>query len=50
MATLTGLTKGGIAWEPKFVQEINYETCLGCGIAVQNELRTIRAICFFGSR
>ena len=31
MATLTGLTKGGLTWEPKFVQEINYETCLGCG-------------------
>ena len=31
MATLTGFTKGGTTWEPKFVQEINFETCLGCG-------------------
>ncbi|MFW6357611.1 MAG: ferredoxin III, nif-specific [Chroococcales cyanobacterium] len=31
MATLTGLTKGGFTWEPKFIQEINKDTCLGCG-------------------
>ncbi len=31
MATLTGLTQGGLTWEPRFVKEINYETCLGCG-------------------
>jgi len=31
MATLTGLTFGGDVWTPKFVQSINYETCLGCG-------------------
>ncbi|MGF1480520.1 MAG: ferredoxin III, nif-specific [Cyanophyceae cyanobacterium] len=31
MATLTGLTQGGLAWEPKFITEINQETCLGCG-------------------
>ena len=31
MATLTGLTQGGLTWEPRFVQEINKETCIGCG-------------------
>jgi Nif-specific ferredoxin III len=31
MATLTGITKGGLTWEPQFVQAINQDTCLGCG-------------------
>jgi Nif-specific ferredoxin III len=31
MTTLTGLTQGKLTWEPRFVKEINYETCLGCG-------------------
>jgi len=31
MATLTGLTQGGLDWEPKFVQEIDREKCIGCG-------------------
>lgn len=31
MTHLTGLTLGGNAWTPQFVQEINYSTCLGCG-------------------
>ena len=31
MATLTGLTFGGNAWTPQFVQEINQDKCIGCG-------------------
>ena len=31
MAILTGLTQGGLDWEPKFVQEIDQEKCIGCG-------------------
>ena len=31
MATLTGLTFGGTAWIPKFVQAINQDKCIGCG-------------------
>lgn len=31
MAQLTGLTLGGLDWEPKFVSTIDQSTCLGCG-------------------
>jgi Nif-specific ferredoxin III len=31
MAQLTGLTYGGLTWEPKFVTAIDESTCLGCG-------------------
>jgi Nif-specific ferredoxin III len=31
MATLTGLTQGGLTWQPQFVKAINKDTCLGCG-------------------
>lgn len=31
MAVLTGLTRGGIAWEPLFVESIDQEKCIGCG-------------------
>lgn len=31
MATYTALTKGGQAWTPMFVTELNQEECLGCG-------------------
>jgi len=31
MAVLTGLTFGQKNWQPKFVEEINQEKCLGCG-------------------
>ena len=31
MATLTGLTLGGLTWQPNFVQSINQEKCIGCG-------------------
>lgn len=31
MAQLTGLTYGGLAWEPQFVTAIDESTCLGCG-------------------
>lgn len=31
MAVLTGLTRGGVAWEPLFAESINQDTCLGCG-------------------
>ncbi|MFB6274770.1 MAG: ferredoxin III, nif-specific [Halothece sp.] len=31
MSTLTGLTQGGLTWEPKFIKAINQDICLGCG-------------------
>lgn len=31
MAFLTGLTKGGKAWTPTFVEVIDHEKCIGCG-------------------
>lgn len=31
MATLTGLTRGNLTWEPQFVQAIDIAKCLGCG-------------------
>jgi Nif-specific ferredoxin III len=31
MAQLTGVTFGGKAWTPKFVEEINQDKCIGCG-------------------
>ncbi|BAY32954.1 4Fe-4S ferredoxin, iron-sulfur binding protein [Tolypothrix tenuis PCC 7101] len=31
MAILTGLTFGGKAWTPQFVQDINQDKCIGCG-------------------
>lgn len=31
MANLTGLTLGGLDWEPNFVQELDQTKCLGCG-------------------
>lgn len=31
MAVLTGLTRGGVAWEPRFVESINWDNCVGCG-------------------
>lgn len=30
-ATLTGTTQGGLTWEPRFVQDIKQDICLGCG-------------------
>ncbi len=29
--TITGLTKGGRPWQPKFVTAVNPQTCIGCG-------------------
>ncbi|WP_449418230.1 ferredoxin III, nif-specific [Phormidium nigroviride] len=31
MTTLTGLTFGGTAWTPQFVEAINQDKCIGCG-------------------
>jgi Nif-specific ferredoxin III len=31
MTTLTGLTFGGKAWTPKFLQAIDIARCIGCG-------------------
>ncbi|AFZ01047.1 ferredoxin III, nif-specific [Calothrix sp. PCC 6303] len=31
MATVTGLTFGGKAWTPKYVQDIDKHKCIGCG-------------------
>jgi Nif-specific ferredoxin III len=28
---ITGVTAGGIAWTPQFVQNINQARCIGCG-------------------
>jgi Nif-specific ferredoxin III len=29
--TITGLTRGGKPWQPKFVTAVNHATCIGCG-------------------
>lgn len=29
--TITGLTRGGKPWQPKFVTAVNYATSIGCG-------------------
>lgn len=31
MSVLTGLTRGGKAWTPQFVQDIDLSRCIGCG-------------------
>ncbi|HBL12394.1 MAG TPA: ferredoxin III, nif-specific [Cyanobacteria bacterium UBA11162] len=31
MAQLTSLTRGGLTWEPQFVQAIDKDKCIGCG-------------------
>jgi len=31
MSNITGLTRGGVEWEPTFVTELNAVTCIGCG-------------------
>ena len=31
MAVLTGLTRGGVDWEPLFAESIDQEKCIGCG-------------------
>lgn len=31
MENITGVTRGGVEWEPHFVQDLNQETCIGCG-------------------
>ncbi|MCD8546859.1 MAG: ferredoxin III, nif-specific [Aeromonadaceae bacterium] len=28
---ITGLTRGGSSWTPKFVTAVNPESCIGCG-------------------
>jgi Nif-specific ferredoxin III len=31
MSVITGVTRGGEAYTPKFVMELNQGTCIGCG-------------------
>lgn len=31
MSVITGLTRGGIAWTPAFVVNLNQVRCIGCG-------------------
>jgi Nif-specific ferredoxin III len=31
MATITGLTRGGAVWVPKFLESIDPEKCIACG-------------------
>ena len=31
MSTITGITRGGIAWIPAFVTDLNQANCIGCG-------------------
>ena len=31
MSQITGLTRGGDAWTPQFVTDLNQEKCIGCG-------------------
>ena len=29
--TITGLTRGGKPWQPKFIRAVDPHTCIGCG-------------------
>ena len=31
MSTITGITRGGVAWTPAFVTDLNQARCIGCG-------------------
>ena len=31
MSNITGITRGGIAWVPAFVVDLNQTRCIGCG-------------------
>jgi len=31
MENISGLTRGGTPWEPAFIDDLNQETCIGCG-------------------
>jgi Nif-specific ferredoxin III len=31
MEPISGLTRGGAAWTPEFVVDLNAQTCIGCG-------------------
>ncbi|KAF7598982.1 MAG: ferredoxin III, nif-specific [Candidatus Dactylopiibacterium carminicum] len=31
MDVITGITRGGTAWTPSFVTNLNAKTCIGCG-------------------
>ncbi len=31
MSNITGVTRGGTVWEPRFVVDLNQKTCIGCG-------------------
>ncbi len=31
MSNIVGYTRGGSEWEPQFIQELNGESCIGCG-------------------
>lgn len=31
MSMIVGYTRGGEQWEPKFISELNQESCIGCG-------------------
>jgi Nif-specific ferredoxin III len=31
MEPITGLTRGGTAWTPAFITELNQSNCIGCG-------------------
>jgi Nif-specific ferredoxin III len=44
MATLTGLTFGGKAWTPRFLQAIDFTRCLGCGRCLKTCGRDVMAL------
>lgn len=31
MSMIMGYTRGGALWEPKFISELNQDSCIGCG-------------------
>lgn len=31
MSNITGVTRGGEAWEPAFITDLNQSNCIGCG-------------------
>jgi Nif-specific ferredoxin III len=41
MATITGLTKGGAVWVPKFLEAIDPEKCIACGRCFKVCARTV---------
>ena len=47
MAQITGLTRGGVAWTPEFVTNLDQAKCIGCGRCYKvcgREVMTLKGI------